>query len=412
MSAEDILDLWLGEQHIGELRCVRGDDKIRVVFDTDYVASPARLTLGQAYLPAAPKREDVSSTRSLPHWFGHLLPAGRLRRLLAQRASVHPDREFYLLGALGNDLVGALRVVPRTDLRGAAPLPPDLAPIPDAEPLRFSLAGMMLKFSSVETEKGMTIPARGVGGRFIIKLPGAFPGLAENEDVVMTWAARAGINVPSHRTIAVSEIEGLPSEIEERGGTALVVERFDRPRAGGRIHQEDFAQVFSKAHHEIRNTHYEGNYDSIGAFILGRCGADDFDAFLRRLVFSTIAGNSDAHLKNWSVQYPDGIRPRLSPAYDLLFVGAYEGYGGERLALKVAGEDRFAALNVAHFEQLAKHAIKRASFVAYDLERAMRVVRESAEQAREAWHSLPEKERLSAKIRERLEAHQAGIKLP
>lgn len=412
MSAEDILDLWLGEKQIGELSCLRGNDKISVAFDADYLANPTRLTLGQAYLPSTHKREDLSSSKSLPHWFGHLLPAGRLRRLLAQRAQVHPEREFYLLGALGNDLVGALRVLPRGDLAGAAPLPPDLAPIPDAQPLRFSLAGMMLKFSSVETEKGMTIPASGEGGRFIIKLPGAFPGLAENEDVVMTWAAAAGINVPSHRTIAVSEIEGLPSEIEERGGAALVVERFDRPRAGGRIHQEDFAQVFSKAHHEIRNTHYEGNYDSIGAFILSRCGADDFDEFLRRLVFSTLAGNSDAHLKNWSVQYPDGIRPRLSPAYDLLFVGAYEGYGGERLALKVAGEDRFAALNVAHFEQLAKHAIKRAPSGAYDLERAKRVVRDAAQQTRQAWGALPDKNRLPAKIRERLEAHQARINLP
>ena len=41
-----------------------------------------------------------------------------------------------------------------------------------------------------------------------------------------------------------------------------------------------------------------------------------------------------------------------------------------------------------------------------------RVVRESAEQTREAWHSLPDRERLPAKIRERLEDHQARIKLP
>jgi serine/threonine-protein kinase HipA len=170
--------------------------------------------------------------------------------------------------------------------------------------------------------------------------------------------------------------------------------------------------VFSKPHHAAAEAHYDGNYDGIGKFILARCGAEDFDEFLRRLVFSTIAGNSDAHLKNWSVQYLDGIRPRLSPAYDLLFVGAYEGYGGERLALKIAGEDRFDGLNSAHFEQLAKHAIKRAPFVAYDLERAKRVVRAAAEQTREAWRALPDKDRLPTKIRVQLEAHQARIKLP
>lgn len=34
-------------------------------------------------------------------------------------------------------------------------------------------------------------------------------------------------------------------------------------------------------------------------------------------------GNTDAHLKNWAVIYPDGIHLRLSPAYDPVCVSSF-----------------------------------------------------------------------------------------
>jgi serine/threonine-protein kinase HipA len=40
--------------------------------------------------------------------------------------------------------------------------------------------------------------------------------------------------------------------------------------------------------------------------------------FIRRLVFRTLIGNADMHLKNWPLIYPDTHTPALSPAYDLL----------------------------------------------------------------------------------------------
>lgn len=45
--------------------------------------------------------------------------------------------------------------------------------------------------------------------------------------------------------------------------------------------------------------------------------------FIRRLTYSVLIGNGDMHLKNWSLIYPDGRRPVLSPAYDLVATIAY-----------------------------------------------------------------------------------------
>lgn len=37
-----------------------------------------------------------------------------------------------------------------------------------------------------------------------------------------------------------------------------------------------------------------------------------------RIVLNILVGNGDAHVKNWTFIYPDGSRPQLSPAYDIV----------------------------------------------------------------------------------------------
>lgn len=64
-------------------------------------------------------------------------------------------------------------------------------------------------------------------------------------------------------------------------------------------------------------------------------------------------GNADAHLKNWSMIYPDGRTPELAPAYDLLSVTVYEPFTTDRLAFALAGERAFDKLERAHFRRLA-----------------------------------------------------------
>ena len=83
-------------------------------------------------------------------------------------AGVKPGREFSLLAILGADLPGALTVTPIDRLQDT--ITPDKgerdrdehAPEPV---LRFSLAGIQLKFSALmEATGGLTIPAGGIGG--------------------------------------------------------------------------------------------------------------------------------------------------------------------------------------------------------------------------------------------------------
>jgi serine/threonine-protein kinase HipA len=258
---------------------------------------------------------------------------------------------------LGEDLPGAV-IVRRVedavdgqderddDLRAAASAPADDA-------LRFSLAGAQLKFSVLYRTgtRGPTIPVDGRGGDWIAKLPAeTYANVPANEYEMVLWAGRAGITVPEVDLVTVAEVEGLPIQLDPERRVFLS-RRFDRPEPGARIHQEDFAQIAN-----VRPSARYGtlSYTSIAKIVRAVAGEADFDEVIRRLAFHVLIGNGDAHLKNWSLVYPDGVRARLSPAYDLVATVTY--IPADKLGLKLSRENRFDHLRVQHFERLADHA--------------------------------------------------------
>jgi len=97
---------------------------------------------------------------------------------------------------------------------------------------------------------------------------------------------------------------------------------------------------------------------------------------IRRLAFNVLIGNGDAHLKNWSLIYPDGIAARLSPAYDLVATVTY--IAEDKLGLKLSKENRFDHIQLQHFERLADQ-------VGVTRERVVGLVRNTIEQAMATW---------------------------
>ena len=90
--------------------------------------------------------------------------------------------------------------------------------------------------------------------------------------------------------------------------------------------------------HNIPHEKYRGgNYAQIARNLYEYAdnGLANVQQFARRLLVNILLANGDAHLKNWSVIYPDIMTPTLSPAYDIVFTQAY-----------ILGEKSFA-LNLA-----------------------------------------------------------------
>lgn len=70
----------------------------------------------------------------------------------------------------------------------------------DAGPLRFSLAGVALKFSLLQKQDRLTLPAADQEGDWIVKMPDAgYPELPANEYAMMTLAGQCGIEVSEVR---------------------------------------------------------------------------------------------------------------------------------------------------------------------------------------------------------------------
>lgn len=353
----DVLTVSLRDRPIGAITSLAGDRSV-FTFDPAYVEDPAAPVLGAGFKNAAGRlitEHNSTQTRLLP-FFSNLLPEGVLRDYLAERAGVKPGREFFLLWALGADLPGAVTVRPPD----GEPLPPGAEPR-DAEgapagvdaALRFSLAGVQLKFSAVEQAgKGLTIPAHGAGGDWIVKLPSnRWAGVSENEYSMMSLAASIGIETPEIRLLGLDEIGDLPGGVGRLEGAVYAVRRFDRPANGSRVHIEDFAQVFGV----YPEQKYErASYRGIAQVIWRETGEAGLVEFIRRLVFSALIGNADMHLKNWSLIYRDGITPEIAPAYDFVATIAY--LADEKAALKVVRSKLWTDFDEEELRLLAHRA--------------------------------------------------------
>jgi len=204
----------------------------------------------------------------------------------------------------------------------------------------------------------------------------------------MLELARAiGIVVPSVKLIPIDEIQGLPKDVARVKGKALAVERFDRASDGQRIHMEDFAQVFGI----FPNDKYEGrSYANIAAVLWAETGQESTFEFVRRLVFSVLIGNADMHLKNWSLLYPDGRTPVLSPAYD--FVATLPYIPGDKLALSFGGS---RSLHEITLDQVRRF-VDRAGL---PMKPVWDIVIETVQRTADAWKALPTKELLGADMR-------------
>ena len=395
MPEVSILDVRLHDRSIGTLTKLPGD-KALFAFNDAYVADDRRPTLSLSFKDALGGLiTDIAPTQTrLAPFFSNLLPEGAMRDYLAARAGVNPVREFPLIWTLGHDLPGALTIMPF----GRDSLPPSDDDLPEVsggmegdDILRFSLAGVQLKFSAVkEASGGLTIPAEGVGGLWIVKLPSTvYPNVPENEFAMMDLARRAGIDVPEIFLTPGARISGLPQGMES-GANAFVTRRFDRTDTGNAVHMEDFAQVFGLY---PEKKYGKASYGNIARVLWIETGEEGITEFLRRFVFNALIGNGDMHAKNWSLIYPDRRQAQLAPAYDFVSTIAY--IPNDKLALTFAGSKSFASLSL---DQFARFAGK----VGLPQKLTRDTVRGTVARFRAVWDAA---EAVPPKVREAIERH-------
>lgn len=355
----NVLELILHGAKVGYLTGYK-DGRNILTFTPEFTGNSSRPTFTLTTHPEFPNVKNVlakpwSMRQRLHPALSNLLPEGALRELLAQHLKIHIDNEFGLLTCLGEDLPGALIAIPAKpdDVPGyilALGATAVKTGLPD-EAKHFSLAGVQIKFSMREQDGRYRITESGDLGNWIIKTPSTVHKFVPlNEFTAMRLAQTAGIDIPDIKLVEMGSLDKLPAINLPDEEFAFAIRRFDR--AGEkRIHAEDFAQVLVK----YPQQKYDGpNYEQIGKIIYQYTGDSlgNTQQFARRLLVNILLANGDAHLKNWSLIYPDTVTPELSPAYDIVITRVYMDEEKE-YALNLGRNKDWYKVTFSHFKTWA-----------------------------------------------------------
>lgn len=193
-----------------------------------------------------------------------------------------------------------------------------------------TLTGVQAKLSlDIVTEsKQKRFTIVGLWGRYILKpQTELYPHLPEIEDLTMHLAQICGIEVVPHTLIPLAD-----------GKLCYLTRRIDRLDNGYKLAMEDMCQLSER----LTEHKYKGSYEKIARIIQKHSSVSRLDLikFWQIVLFSWLVGNSDMHLKNFSLYKPIGYGYILSPAYDLLSTKLVLPADTEELALNLNGKKR------------------------------------------------------------------------
>ncbi|MBQ8118525.1 MAG: HipA domain-containing protein [Lachnospiraceae bacterium] len=349
--------------------------------------------------PFSPERTKV--------FFDGLLPEGFIRRSIA--ANMHFDENDYLsiLHNLGKECLGAIRIGEAGKEQDSwyeavtAKQVEELASEGASKSAEIvikthlSLTGASGKVGLYYDDKNKVwyLPHGLAPSTHIVKQSHIrLDGIVTNEQLSMQTAQRCGIDIPDSFIVNVGR--GIDTEI------LFATKRYDRviddisPLIGNlkrpfRMHQEDFAQAMGVASFEKYEK--DGKNYAVKMFEIirnyTRRPLEDQLRLWNRIVFNFALGNTDAHIKNFSLLYDPHMESiSLAPAYDMISTVIYESttkdmafhIGGIR-DLESIDEDRFRSLasDVGIGEKIAMSNYHRI------LDQFEQAIRESAKELQE-----------------------------
>ena len=293
-------------------------------------------------LPLQRERFSAGQTRQ---FFEGLLPEGFTRRSVAQW--LHLDENDYLsiLYQLGRECLGAVRVLKEGETQAASyeMITKQQVKALAAEGAQksaeivskshLSLTGASGKVGLYYDTAGNQwyLPQGTAPSTHIVKQSHVrLEGIVTNEQLSMMTAAKCGIEVPNSFIIDLGS--GEDNEV------LYATRRYDRTFEGAadtisgllvplRLHQEDFSQalgISSANKYEKEHTGYMRRmFELLRQFSSNPIV--DQGKLWDIIVFCYLLGNTDAHVKNFSLLYGRDLRSiRLAPAYDLVSTTVYE----------------------------------------------------------------------------------------
>lgn len=253
----------------------------------------------------------------------NLLPEGQILTNVAKIHLVSQNNPFSILSKIGEDCAGAISF---TNEPSNIKTPPKELSYENflnilnknesgkffyEKGMRLSLAGAQNKLSLIIRNNKYFLPNISNPSNYIIKFNNlTFPSLLINEYFSTTLAELLGI--------PVSKVD-----YKKEPYPYLLITRYDRLN-NLRIHQEDFCQVLSIRPQNKYQIDGGPSFKDVSNFIKNNLKnpALEILSLAKLLVFNFLIGNCDAHAKNISILYKEGII--LAPFYDIVSTYIYE----------------------------------------------------------------------------------------
>ena len=335
---------------------LRDEDNIwSFQYAATWLGSPGSFPLAPSLPLATDWQVDGASVRPVQWFFDNLLPEEQMRQVLAKEVDVVSTDAFGMLERMGMESAGALvlqaegaqqpekgmQALTWNDLSLRIRNLPRASLNKDA-PKRMSLAGAQHKMVVVFNPQRRELwePLKGTPSTHILKpnsTADGYPHSVINETFTMMLAARMGLDVPEVYHLYVPEPAFIISRFDRTPGT-------DEP---ARVHALDGIQMLNEpAYNKYTSATLPKLKDLIGQC---RNRAVARMAVYRWIIFNTMVGNSDSHLKNISFLV-DQDGKRVAPFYDLLCTAVYHTrvysdgdavWPREKLASPVAGAEFF-----------------------------------------------------------------------
>lgn len=363
------LDVYIGDDITGQLVQDNGG-QMSFTYAEGWRNKPGAVPLSQSL----PLRAEPFEGKECRGFFGGILPEEAKREIIARNLGISARNDYAMLERIGGECAGAVTFVPvggalpektydyrklsDNELAGILRELPTRPLLAGDKGIRLSLAGAQDKVAVRIEGAEISLPLGGAPSTHILK-PAVerFEGVVFNEALCMKLAATSGLPAARVETRTVDGID------------FLLVERYDRHHGKSaddkptleRFHQEDFCQALGFVS--------EMKYQMEGGPSLKQCFAllrdvssapvIDLARLLDAVIFNYLAGNNDAHGKNYSLLYKPlekgGRETMLSPLYDIVSTVYYPDLSRD-MAMKIGKEYSSENVTAKDFEQLAEEA--------------------------------------------------------
>ena len=343
-----------------------------------------------------PFQDDYFSTEQTRNFFESLLPEGFSRKAVADWMKADENDYIGILAQLGRECLGAIKIVEGNDDRESG------YELLSAERVKALAAEGATKSTEIllETHLSLTgasgkvglyynsdnnkwyLPKGDAPSTHIVKQSHVrHKQIVLNEQLCIQTAKRIGIAVPESFIVS----NGSQSDQDVLYATP----RYDRPLSENkiidglkcpyRLHQEDFAQALgifaSDKYEKVPSGYMSRMFDLLRHNSVNPI--EDQIALLRIIIFNYLIGNTDCHVKNFSLLYSEDLKSkRLAPAYDLVATRVYRTtsnmsfYIGGELDVSKINRNNFA-ISASEIGLSQKMVLDNFDYVANKLEGAM-----------------------------------------